>query len=166
MISNGMEKSSEQGSRQPGESRELVLRSELSEMGRLPPWIDEIVMKFGLEERLNFAINLCLEEVVSNVIRHGYASDDERLVTIHCGEYREGQIVFTVEDDAAPFNPLEAGELPAVGLQDTGQLGGQGIRLLRAFADTLEYESKAGGNRLRMGFRSAATSLSSQVTPN
>jgi hypothetical protein len=57
-----------------------------------------------------------------------------------------------VEDDAAPFNPLEPPALPTIGEQDEGQIGGQGIRLLRGFSDMVEYEAKPSGNRLRIGF--------------
>jgi hypothetical protein len=34
-------------------------------------------------------------------------------------------------------------------------VGGQGIRLVRQFADAVEYQPKASGNRLRMGFSAA-----------
>ena len=162
MICNDMEP----GSHQLGDTDQLVLRSKLSDMERLSPWIDGIASTFGLEDRLRFAIRLCLEEAVSNVIRHGYANKEGELITVHCAECGDDQIVFTVEDDAAPFNPFEVAELPGIGSQDTEQSGGQGIRLLRGFADTLEYEPKPGGNRLRIGFCITAPSLSNRGTPN
>jgi len=66
-----------------------------------------------------------------------------------------------VEDDAAPFNPLEVAALPSIGEQGESRIGGQGIRLLRGFADTIEYEAKPVGNRLRIGFSNPTT-----VSPN
>jgi anti-sigma regulatory factor (Ser/Thr protein kinase) len=77
---------------------------------------------------------------------------------VDCSSPRPGYFVFTVEDDAAPFNPLEIAALPAVHQQDPGQIGGQGIRLLRGFSDMLEYEAKSSGNRLRIGFANATAS--------
>jgi len=135
-----------------GHPDRLVMDSQLSEMERLPVWVESIAATYGISENLKFAINLCLEEVVSNVIRHGYGNREGRLLTVHCTAPRPGYLVFTVEDDAAPFNPLEVAALPTIGEQDQSQIGGQGIRLLRGFADTIEYEARPGGNRLQIGF--------------
>ena len=111
---------------------------------------------------MTFAINLCLEEVVSNVIRHGYGNQPGQFLTVHCSSSRPGSFLFTVEDDAAPFNPLEIAALAAIGQQDEGRIGGQGIRLLRGFSDLLEYEAKPGGNRLLIGFSNATVSHRAQ----
>ena len=64
----------------------------------------------------------------------------------------EGHFVLVVEDEAPHFNPLDAPELPAVEVDDQKGVGGQGIRLLRRFAETLEYQATPTGNRLSMGF--------------
>jgi len=153
MIANGMEPVPDQlGSQDPVEDR-LVLRSTLSDMERLPAWLDVMAARFGLKDRVKFAVHLCLEEVVSNVIRHGYGNVEGQLVTVYCAQAGGGCLVFTVEDDAPPFNPLEGALLPAIGDLGAGELGGQGIRLLRGFADAIEYEPKPKGNRLHMSFR-------------
>lgn len=140
---------------QPKHLDQLVLSSRLSEMERLPVWIDSLAAAYAIDENVKFAINLCLEEAVSNVIRHGYANREGQFLTVDCSSPRPGRFVFTVEDEAALFNPLEIPPQPAIGQQE-GQIGGQGIRLLRGFADSLEYEAKPAGNRLRIGFSNAS----------
>jgi serine/threonine-protein kinase RsbW len=130
----------------------IVLRAALSETARLSVWARNLVAHYCADQQLQFAIHLCLEEAVSNIIRHGYAPDTAEPVTIEFSRPRQGQLVFTIEDFAPPFNPLLAPEMPLV---DTGgelAIGGRGIRLLRAFAHTLQHEHLAGGNRLRIGF--------------
>jgi anti-sigma regulatory factor (Ser/Thr protein kinase) len=134
----------------------LVLSGNLADIARLPPWVDAVAARYGMSEHATFASQLCLEEAVSNVMRHGYGNQDGQFLTISCEQTGEGFFVFTVEDDAAPFNPLEAAALPTIGEQDAGMLGGQGIRLMRGFANLLEYEAKVGGNRLRIGFSNAS----------
>jgi anti-sigma regulatory factor (Ser/Thr protein kinase) len=129
-----------------------------NEMERLPVWVDAIAVTYAIPENVKFAINLCLEEVVSNSIRHGHSNQPRQFVTVGCAAPRPGYLVFTVEDDAAPFNPLELAPLPTIGEQEQNQIGGQGIRLLRGFADTLEYEPRPGGNRLHIGFASPTAS--------
>jgi anti-sigma regulatory factor (Ser/Thr protein kinase) len=124
-------------------------------MERLPGWVDSVCVTHGFSENLKFSIRLCLEEVVSNVIRHGYGNDTEQLVTVRCDASRPDRPVFTIDDNAAAFNPLEMAPLPAINQQNEMELGGQGIRLLRGFAETLEYEARPSGNRLRIGFSDA-----------
>ena len=146
---------------QVGHPDQLVLGSQLSAMERLPAWVESLAATYEISESVKFAINLCLEEVISNVIRHGYSNQVGQLLTVHCAAPRPGYLLFTVEDDAAPFNPLETAALPSIGGHDESRIGGQGIRLLRGFADTVEYEAKPNGNRLRIGFSNPAA-----VSPN
>ena len=63
--------------------------------------------------------------------------------------------MFTIEDQAPPFDPLSASLIedePAPSSIDHLRPGGRGIRLLRKFAGTLAYQRLAGGNRLTIGF--------------
>ncbi|RSL16441.1 serine/threonine-protein kinase RsbW [Edaphobacter aggregans] len=130
----------------------IVLRSELSEMSRIFPWIEALASEYEIVESLQFAINLCLEEAVSNVIRHGYANQVGSFIAVHFLVSSEGNLVFTVDDDAPPFNPLEAQALPVLDEQGETRIGGHGIRLIRGFADMLEYEPTSTGNRLQIAF--------------
>jgi serine/threonine-protein kinase RsbW len=129
----------------------IVLGSRLSEIERVPAWVDSLAMQYRIVEKVRFAIYLCLEEALSNAIRHGYADKDGHSVTVRFTRPRQGYFVFTIDDDAAHFNPLDLPTLPPIG-PDIAQIGGQGIRLLHGFSDTLEYEATATGNRLRIGF--------------
>jgi len=135
---------------------QLVIGSQLSEMELLPPWVESLASAYGITVTAKFAIDLCLEEVVSNVIRHGYSNRPGHILTIVCDTPRPDYLVFTIEDEAAPFNPLECVELPAISPENADRIGGQGLRLLRKFSDTLEYEAIPAGNRLRIGFANSA----------
>jgi anti-sigma regulatory factor (Ser/Thr protein kinase) len=140
----------------PSESLDrLMLRSRLSEMAQLPAWIEGLATRHGIPNDVQFGIELCLEEVVSNVIRHGYAGAEDRSVAVSFATPRHSYFEFVVEDEAPQFNPLEAPDLKAIDPGDEARIGGQGIRLLREFANTVEYEPLPAGNRLRIGFSSA-----------
>ena len=130
----------------------IVLSSDLSEMRRVFPWIEALASQYEIAESLQFAINLCLEEAVSNVIRHGYANQVGSFIAVRFMISSEGNLVFTVDDDAPPFNPLEAQALPVLDEQGEIRIGGHGIRLIRGFADMLEYEPTSTGNRLHIAF--------------
>jgi hypothetical protein len=85
----------------------------------------------------------------------GNASLIGRSVIVRFTRPREGHFVFVVEDEAPLFNPLDKPELPALNPREEIRIGGQGIRLLRRFADALEYEPMPAGNRLRISFSAA-----------
>lgn len=135
----------------------LDLQGQLSEIALFPAWIEYLASQHSIPSEVQFAINLCLEEAVSNIIRHGYGLAIRRPVSVHFTIPRAGYYVFVVEDEAPHFNPLDAPELPALNPSDEIRIGGQGIRLLRRFADTLEYERAPAGNRLRIGFSVAGS---------
>ena len=101
-------------------------------------------------------MNLCLEEVLSNIMRHGYAGAPDHTIIVGYSVPRSGTFRFVVDDEAPPFNPVEALDPSVPGSLESGEAGGQGIRLLRNFADSLKYEATPGGNRLSIAFVSGA----------
>jgi anti-sigma regulatory factor (Ser/Thr protein kinase) len=137
----------------------LMLRSRMSDLAQVSSWIERLASRHGISASTQFAMNLCLEEVLSNIIRHGYSGRNQHSIAIQFASPRDDYFEFVVEDQAPPFNPVDAPELPALGPLDEGRIGGQGIRLLRRFADSLEYQALPGGNRLTIGFSVAKSAL-------
>jgi len=140
----------------------LTLRSRLSDIAQLPAWLDGLASRHAIPADVQFAMDLCLEEALSNIIRHGYAGEVDRPVIVSFTMPREGRFILVIEDEAPQFNPLDAPELPALDPHQEIRVGGQGIRLLRRFADTLEYEPTPTGNRLRIGFSAAGSAVPSK----
>jgi serine/threonine-protein kinase RsbW len=137
----------------------LNLRSRISELGHLHPWIERLASRHQIPANTQFAMNLCLEEVISNIIRHGYCGDPDHSIAILFTSPREDFFVFVIEDEAPHFNPVESPELPPLSSLEEFAVGGQGIRLLRRFADALEYQATPTGNRLSIGFTVAGTAI-------
>jgi anti-sigma regulatory factor (Ser/Thr protein kinase) len=128
----------------------------MSELARICPWIEYLAKRDAISEETQFAINLCLEEALSNIMRHGYAEAPNCEIEVRYSMPQTGVFLFIIEDEAPSFNPVTALEPPIpVSLEDS-TTGGQGIRLLKHFADTLKYEATPTGNRLSISFLSAA----------
>jgi len=138
---------------------QLILRSRLSDIAQVPAWIENLASRYAFPENIRFAMDLCLEEALSNIIHHAYGRESDRPVTVRFLEPRKGDFVLVIEDEAPRFNPLDAPELPALNPREEIRIGGQGLRLLRRFADTLEYEPTPTGNRLRMRFSIAGSAV-------
>jgi serine/threonine-protein kinase RsbW len=132
---------------------QLILQLEkLSEIAQVPRWIEALVLRFAIPENVQFAIQLCLEEVLSNIVLHGSCGRPDHRVVVHFSASAAGEFLVSVDDEAPRFNPLEQQELPALNPNEEMRIGGQGLRLLRQFAHTLAYEPTPVGNRMKMGF--------------
>jgi serine/threonine-protein kinase RsbW len=137
----------------------LNLRSRLSDLAQIHFWIERLASQHKIPANMQFAMNLCLEEVLSNIIRHGYSCNPDRSIAIQFESPLENQFVFVVEDEAPAFNPVASPELPALNALEDGPIGGQGLRLLRRFADALDYQATPTGNRLTIGFSAAGSAV-------
>jgi len=66
-----------------------------------------LASRHAIPENIGFAIDLCLEEAVSNIIRHGYRGDSDGSEIVRFTTPKQELFVFIVEDDAQHFNPLD-----------------------------------------------------------
>ena len=57
--------------------RRLVLHNDVAELQRLAGWIEGFA-QYSISSDVSFAVQLCLEEAVANIIMYG-AARDERL---------------------------------------------------------------------------------------
>ncbi len=137
----------------------LTLKSQLDDMGALWPWVESIAAQYAIPADTVFGIHLCLEEAVSNVIRHGYGGQPGNTITVDYTLSDGHVLLFTVEDQAPAFDPITAPlieDQPVASPMDYLRPGGRGILLMRSFANSLGYErlenGSGGGNRLTIGF--------------
>jgi serine/threonine-protein kinase RsbW len=133
----------------------LNLSSRMQDLALVPPWIETLACEYEIPTKMQFAMNLCLEEVLSNIIRHGYASQPDRPIIVRYVPDQNNTSLLIVDDEAPPFNPLVAENSPVEETIDGTRIGGLGIRLVRSFAATLQYEPTQIGNRLTIGFAAA-----------
>ena len=133
----------------------LTLQSRLDDLSLVWPWVDALGGEYAVSAETLFAIHLCLEEALSNIIRHGYLTHTDKPITIECKATAPRNLVFTIEDQAPPFDPVapaSAEGAPPPSSIDELKVGGHGINLLRRFAGSLRYERLPDGNRLAIGF--------------
>jgi len=129
----------------------IAVQADLSEIARIAAWSEAFAAACNLPPRTLFAIQLCLEEQVSNIIRHGLP--EAAAAAIRLALERAGDtVVATVEDHGAAFNPLNAAAPEKPRSIDDAQVGGLGIHLLRKFATAVDYERRGDINRLTLRF--------------
>jgi len=132
----------------------LLLSHARPELARLSAWLDEQERVLAMSERVAYAVRLCLEEAVANLIDHAQAVDGSDIVVGL--EWHGGALVVSVEDSGPPFD-LRAAPVPAKPESlETAIPGGWGIQLIRAFASEIDYKTNAGRNRLTLRFAPAS----------
>jgi anti-sigma regulatory factor (Ser/Thr protein kinase) len=136
--------------------RSLVLRPELAELARLRAWADEFIASLALPDEIAFRVQLCLEEAVSNIIRHGTGAEREIAVMLRASG---SAILAMTEDQGQPFDPSQApARSPPSSLEDASA-GGFGLLLMRRFADGMSYERVGARNRLVFTFEPRRAAL-------
>jgi anti-sigma regulatory factor (Ser/Thr protein kinase) len=116
-------------------------------------WAIAVCRTSGIRESSAFALQLCLEEAVTNIMRHGERG--ARATRIIANVEQDGSdLVLTIEDDGSPFDPTRFPTSRARTL-DEATRGGFGIGLMRRFARRVEYQRSRGRNQLRLTFARA-----------
>ena len=110
-------------------------------------WVDQE----GLPAAARHRLLTVLDEVLSNVVRHGTGGQTGTIdVQVVSGD---GWLEARVADDAAPFNLLLVPPPDTSGPLEERTPGGLGIALVRALADEVRYERAGGRNQLTMRWR-------------
>jgi serine/threonine-protein kinase RsbW len=134
-------------------SSQLVLQARVQELERLSGWLAELSESHQLRPRLASHMDLCLTEIVTNTITHGYAriTAPEAAIIVRFARQDE-QVVCRIEDRGVAFNPLAHPPAPQPKSLDDAQIGGSGLRLVRQFAKQLDYRHEGGSNKLTITF--------------
>jgi serine/threonine-protein kinase RsbW len=127
----------------------LLLDGKLSELPRLAAETARFCREHALGDEVEFHLNLVLEELFANAIRHGGCEGMRDAARVQLEMLASG-VAIEFADRGAPFDPTAA---PAPDLHaplETRQIGGLGIHLVRQIVRDLRYERVDGWNRLTM----------------
>jgi len=125
------------------------LNSKLSELKALNQHLIEFGRNCGLPDLFLSEINICLDELFTNIVSYGFNDDLEHKIRFSI-KVDNGILIAIMEDDGVPFNPLEkeAVELPED--VDGAKIGGLGIHITRELVNEVSYERKGRLNRLTL----------------
>jgi serine/threonine-protein kinase RsbW len=121
-------------------------RAEIQRLGQIA---EQFGAAEGLSEDELMAINLVLDELVTNTIDYGY--DDAATGEIRVTLAVEGNtLTIEVEDDGREFNPLAAPPPDLTLALEDRPVGGLGIHIVRTVMDAVDYQRRDGHNVLTM----------------
>ncbi len=148
----------------PSESLSLLLQPSSLELRRCSDWLHASCQRLDVPAASTGKLDLCLNEVLANLIDHGGArvsscpvqltleradgddSDDE-------GGNAGGLATLTISDAGPPFDPLSFSHRPLPRSLQEAEPGGLGLLLVNRFMDECSYRREGDMNVLKLGIR-------------
>ena len=127
----------------------LTLANDLAEITRLAAFVDTFCAPLPATPKDLLALHLTLEELVTNVISHGYTDGRTHTFTVALAA-DNGRVTAIVDDDAPAYDPLSRPEVDTSFPIEDRPIGGLGVHLVRKLMDTARYERRDGHNRLTL----------------
>ena len=129
--------------------KSIILANEISEIGRLADFIEDMGNEFSLAPDIIFNLNLVLEEAVANIINYAYPKDEHESIYLSA-RMHEDSIVLVLTDTGKEFDPTMAPEVDVTLSAEERQIGGLGIFLIRQIMNEVRYERIDGKNVLTL----------------
>ena len=125
------------------------LKNELSELKALKRYLSNWGGEIGLPSISILRINICLDELFTNIVSYGYDDNQEHMIKFTLKGDNEF-VIINIEDDGIPFNPLEKIDPDFPDNVENAKIGGLGILIIRELMDNVSYERRSGKNELTM----------------
>lgn len=127
----------------------LSLRSTLEEIARAQAAVERFAEAEALSEQTAFALQVTLEEVLANVVHHGYEGGGAHPIEVRV-RAAEAEIELEVVDDGKPFDPLSMPPPKLDAPLEERDVGGLGVHMVKQLMDEVRYRRDGGHNVLTM----------------
>lgn len=129
-------------------SFEMTIGSDIEEIPGVSARLEEAMNACGFSAEEVLDTQLAVEEVITNIILHGYEKKGGE-IHLSC-HFEDSRIRIRVADSAPQFDPLSIPEPELEGDIDERRIGGLGIYLVRQVMDTLSYRYENNRNILTL----------------
>jgi len=115
-------------------------------------YVLEKAADWGIVDEMLFKIELVLEELLTNVINYGYASEKGD-IEVGCALSSGTRFHLLIHDWGKAFDPLARKDPDITEGIDERPIGGLGIHLVRKMVDQMSYERSNDSNVLNVYFQ-------------
>jgi len=127
-----------------------MIPARLARMRDLRAFLEAFCTDSGIASDPCLRLNLVLEELFTNTVRHGHGGDCDAPVWVSLAR-QSGQVRITYEDTGPPFNPYAKLQTrSADGSLEMRKPGGLGLLLTQGMAKSRDYAYLFGRNRIRL----------------
>jgi serine/threonine-protein kinase RsbW len=128
------------------QSFEMTIESDSSEIPAVSASLEAIMHAHGFSTDDILDTQLAVEEVITNIIDHGYKNACGEII-ISC-RINLNQAEIQIKDTAPRFDPLSLPEPELDGTIQDRKIGGLGVFLIRQVMDEIAYRYENGRNIL------------------
>ena len=108
--------------------------------------VESFFRENGVDEALRYSVDLSVEELFTNMVRHNIGGGDEIIITM---ERVGNELVISLTDfDTEPFDPRQVPEVDIGKPAEERTPGGLGIHLVRKMMDSIDYEYCDGKSKI------------------
>ena len=133
---------------------ELSLVNDLREIGAAATKIDAFCEARELSPQIAYAVNLSVDEVLTNTISYGYDDDAEHRIDLTLRVAGETLVVVIVDDGRA-FDSSSAQDPDVEATLEERALGGLGLFLVQQMMDDIAYRRSDDRNVITLTKRTA-----------
>lgn len=127
----------------------------LDQLRPVQSFLEAFCADSGLPREECLRLNLVLEELFTNTVKHGHHGDCDAPVWIGLTR-ADGAVQVVYEDKAPPFNPYARLSEPVVDTTvSMRKIGGLGVLLTKELAASRDYAYLFGRNRIRLTLAAA-----------
>ena len=129
----------------PEDAIDIPLVNDLREIARVAARIDGFCSERDVPSETAYAVNLALDELLTNTVSHGYDDDEPHRIMVLV-RLEDGTLVVMVVDDGGAFDPTKAPERDAEPSLEDPDIGGLGLLLVNRMMDGVAWQRRAGCN--------------------
>lgn len=132
------------------DSYSIQIINQPSELNIVVRCIEMLADRWAWSEAMVNKVNLSLEEIIANIIFHGYNDEKEHLIALRF-ERKGDKFQIQVEDDGIAFNPIDSDiEVDVNAGIEAREVGGLGIHIVKTMMDELNYQRVGDKNRITL----------------
>ena len=123
---------------------EIAIANELEAIVAAAEKIDAFCKEREISPEFAYAVNLSIDEILTNTISYGYDDEPHRIEIIV--RLESDSLVVEIVDDSAPFDLSVTPEANVEASLEERDVGGLGLFLVHQMMDRVEYERIEGRN--------------------
>ena len=136
------------------EEIELTLTPELTQLELLDSALEKTARENRFSEELAHGIRLCAHEVFTNIVTHGFDEENYPATPVEIKIIVEDSTVkLRFLDRGRAYNPVHQPDPAAPDSVEDAEIGGLGVKLVKAFSSGIAYSRESENNRLEIEFK-------------
>jgi serine/threonine-protein kinase RsbW len=127
----------------------MSVQASTEHLAEVRDFVAKHASEFGFKKQDVADIRLAVDEAYTNIIKHSYKNDEQKLVDIQLG-YNGNEFWISLLDTGESFDPASYTEPDVRKKIKEKKRGGVGVYLIRKLMDEVKYLNVGSKNEIRM----------------